>query len=164
MARRKRIILEGPAAEAVEQLARAGNMTPAEVIRRALRREDSAQREQQVNDLAERVKTETAQAGDKGAATDPYLLNQYLAVLPNTPTLHDQATLTDQLSQQIRAWRASNVSENEIRHRALTTISERTTNWENYAVSSGAILAAAFKLADERAGAQEFPRTEGEQP
>jgi hypothetical protein len=45
MARRKRIVLEGPAAEAVERLARAAGISPAELVRRALRREDDAQRQ-----------------------------------------------------------------------------------------------------------------------
>jgi hypothetical protein len=44
MARRKRFVLQGPAAEAVERLAKAAGVTPAELIRSALRREDDAQR------------------------------------------------------------------------------------------------------------------------
>jgi hypothetical protein len=44
MARRKRIVLEGPAAEAVELLARSAGITPAELVKRALLREEAAQR------------------------------------------------------------------------------------------------------------------------
>jgi hypothetical protein len=40
----RKLVLSGPAAEAVERLARSAGISPAELIRRALRREDEAQR------------------------------------------------------------------------------------------------------------------------
>jgi hypothetical protein len=41
----KRIVLEGPAADAVERLARSGRMSIAQLIASALRREEIAQRD-----------------------------------------------------------------------------------------------------------------------
>jgi hypothetical protein len=41
---RRRLVLEGPAAAAVERLARQAGISPAELVKRALRREDEAQR------------------------------------------------------------------------------------------------------------------------
>ena len=44
MARRKRVVLDGPAAEAVELLAESAGISPAELVKRALLREEEAQR------------------------------------------------------------------------------------------------------------------------
>ena len=40
----RKLVLTGPAAEAVERLARSAGVSPSELIKRALRREDEAQR------------------------------------------------------------------------------------------------------------------------
>lgn len=50
---RRRLVLEGAALEAVERLAESSGVSPAELIKRALRREDDAQRGSEA--LAERV-------------------------------------------------------------------------------------------------------------
>ena len=42
---RRRLVLEGPAAAAVERLAEQAGISPAELIKRALRRENVAQRD-----------------------------------------------------------------------------------------------------------------------
>jgi hypothetical protein len=42
----RKLVLDGPAAEAVERLAQSAGVSPAELIRRALRREDEAQRDE----------------------------------------------------------------------------------------------------------------------
>ena len=41
----RKLVLEGPAAAAVERLARQAGVSPAELVKRALRREDEAQRQ-----------------------------------------------------------------------------------------------------------------------
>lgn len=49
----KRIVLEGPAADAVERLARSGRMSIAQLIASALRREEIGQREERPTGLAD---------------------------------------------------------------------------------------------------------------
>ena len=67
---RRRLVLEGPAAAAVERLARQAGVSPAELIKRALRREDEAQRGQVPRDgeASPVVATSGDAAGASGGA------------------------------------------------------------------------------------------------
>ncbi len=84
-------MLDGPAAEAVERLARSAGVWPAELIRRALRREDEAQRKEE----------ERSAGGAAASQPGPVLLDTDLtrvsrAKIPTLPHPTEPANTSDE--------------------------------------------------------------------